>query len=114
VISAASGPDALQKIGQQSCDLVVTDYKMAPMNGIQLIARLRELNFRNPIILLTGFADNLGLDTENTGADVVIQKSSNEITTLVRHTNRLLQVPKKPVRSAPTTRKNAGSQKLSS
>jgi CheY-like chemotaxis protein len=101
VVSAGSGPDALQAVERQNFDLIITDYKMSPMNGLQLIESLRKANFRNPIILLTGFAESLGLRTESTGADVVIQKSANEVATLLRHTNRLLQPPaKKPSRSA--------------
>ncbi len=99
VFSATSGKDALKTIEQRACDLVITDYKMTPMDGLELISKLREREFTKPIILLTGFAESLGLKAENTGADIVLQKSSNEVATLVRHTKRLLSVPKKPARS---------------
>lgn len=99
VVSAGCGSDALQKVAKQNFDLIVTDFKMEPMNGLELIAKLREASFVNPIILLTGFADSVGLKPENTGADVVIQKSSNEVATLLRHAKRLAQAPKKPARS---------------
>jgi CheY-like chemotaxis protein len=69
------------------------------MDGLELIAKLREQKFENPIILLTGFADSLGLRCEDTGANVVIQKSQHEVANLIRHTKRLLQPPRKPVRS---------------
>lgn len=99
VISAGCGSDALQLVERENFDLVITDYRMAPVNGLELIAQLRARNFRNPIILLTGFADSLGLATGNTGADVVVQKSANEVANLLRHTKRLLNPPRKPVRS---------------
>ena len=99
VFSATSGKDALKTIEQRACDLVVTDFKMTPMDGLELIVKLRENDFKKPIILLTGFAESLGLKPENTGADVVLQKSSNEVATLVRHAKRLLAIPKKPARS---------------
>lgn len=95
VVSASDGPSALKKIEEQEFDLIVTDFKMGSMNGVELIAQLRQRNFAKPIILLTGFADSIGLREQNTGADIVIQKSANEIATLVRHTKRLL-TPKKP------------------
>src|SRR5689334_9490348 len=72
VVSAGSGPDALQAVAHQNFDLIITDYKMSPMNGLQLIEALRKTNFRHPIILLTGFAESLGLRTESPVADVVI------------------------------------------
>jgi len=98
VVSAPCGSEALARIQERDFDLVITDYKMSPMNGLALIAELRQRNFSKPIILLSGFADTIGLRAESTGADVVIQKSANEIATLVRQTNRLLN-PKKPAAS---------------
>jgi CheY-like chemotaxis protein len=95
VITAGCGSDALQSIEESVFDLVITDYRMSPINGLELIARLRKKDFRNPIILLTGFAESLGLRPDNTGADIVIMKSANEVSNLVRHTKRLLN-PKKP------------------
>lgn len=99
VTPAQSGPEALRCVEQESFDLVITDFRMSPMDGLELIRRLRAAEFNKPIILLTGFADNLGLKPADTNADVVIQKSSNEIVTLVRHTKRLLSAPRKPVAS---------------
>ena len=99
VVPAGCGSDALKLVEQQNFDLIITDYKMTPVDGMQLIAQLRERNFRNPIILLTGFADTLGLNAKSTGADVVVQKSANEIANLLRHTKRLLSPPRKPAGS---------------
>ena len=95
VVTAGCGSDALRSVEETSFDLVITDYRMSPIDGLELIAKLRKKDFRNPIILLSGFAESLGLRPENTGADVVIMKSANEVSNLVRHTKRLLN-PKKP------------------
>ena len=95
VVTAGCGSDALKSIEDGSFDLVITDYRMSPINGLELISGLRKNGYQNPIILLTGFAESLGLRPENTGADVVIMKSANEVANLVRHTKRLLN-PKKP------------------
>ena len=100
VVSAGCGSDALELVEKQNFDLVITDYKMSPINGLELIAKLRERNFRSPIILLTGFADALGLRADSTGADIVMQKSANEVANLLRHTKRLLSPPRKPVGSS--------------
>jgi CheY-like chemotaxis protein len=96
VVPAGCGSEALKLADKESFDLVITDYKMSPVNGLELIKKLRESGFAKPIILLTGFADNLGLKPETTGADVVLQKSANEVVSLVRHTKRLLSAPRKP------------------
>jgi CheY-like chemotaxis protein len=99
VTPARCGSEALKLAESKAFDLVITDFRMSPIDGLELIRRLRAENFSKPIILLTGFAENLGLRPADTGADVVIQKSANEIVTLVRHTKRLLNTPRKPVAS---------------
>ena len=56
--------------------MVVTDYRMPRMNGVELIEKIRNVNPNARVILLSGFVDPLGLTEENTGADAVIAKSS--------------------------------------
>jgi CheY-like chemotaxis protein len=69
---------------------VITDFRMPAMNGVELIAKIRENNPKISVILLSGFVDPLGLTEENTGADVVIPKSSKEATYLIRSVKRLV------------------------
>ncbi len=103
VLTSSTAAEALELCGKHSFDIVVTDYKMPKMNGIELIARLRKLHPATAVILISGFTDTLGLDEAGTGADVVLQKSNNEVSQLVRAVNRLMrkQPPKKPTGSQP-------------
>lgn len=71
-------------------ELVVTDFKMPGQTGVDLIKEIRSISATVPVILLSGFVDALGLTEGNTGADVVIMKSANEVTHLVRAVNRHL------------------------
>ena len=98
---ASSGAEALEQFFQHKYDLVVTDYKMPRMDGLELIVRLRKQQADVGIILVSGFVDTLGLNEATTGADAVIQKSANEVTHLVRAVNRLLRrkPSKKPAAS---------------
>jgi CheY-like chemotaxis protein len=98
-VSANSGYDGLKTLEQQKFDLVITDYKMSPINGLEFIATLRQRGFRIPVILLSGFAESLGFGEESSGADAVIQKSANEIAQLLRCTKRLLMPVRKPAAS---------------
>jgi len=108
VVPATCGRDALRMIEDEKFDLVITDYKMSPINGLELIATLRKRGITVPVILLSGFAESLGLNQESSGADVVIQKSANEISQLVRTAKRLLTVPKKSAGSQALSRRARG------
>jgi CheY-like chemotaxis protein len=78
------------KQAKEAFDLVITDYKMPEMNGVELIAKMREESPDIPVILLSGFVDALGLTEKTTGANVVIMKSAHEVQTLIRSANRLV------------------------
>lgn len=96
---ASSGTEALEQFAHHKFDLVVTDYKMPRMDGLELIGELRARSPELPIILVSGFVDALGLSEETTGADAVIQKSANEVSHLTRAVARLLRrkgSPRKP------------------
>jgi len=99
-VTACSGAEALECVAAQKFNLVVTDYKMPRMDGLELIGRLRKQSPGLPVILISGFVDALGLNEQNTGADMVIQKSNNEVGHLVRAVGRLLN--RKPARKPAT------------
>ena len=98
VMTSGAPLEALELCGRQRFDVVVTDYKMPKMNGVEFITRLRKQHPAMSVILISGFTDTLGLNEANTGADVVIQKSSHEVSHLVRSVNRLLRKVQQPVR----------------
>lgn len=108
VSTACSGHEALEIFQQSHFDLVVTDYRMPRMNGVQLISELRELRPGLPVVILSGFAETGGLTEASTGANVVLQKGANECQHLLRAVNRLLfqRATRKPASSA-TGRKNS-------
>jgi len=100
---ALSGEEGLKLFEAHRFDVVVTDYKMPRMDGIELIRLIRAVNANSRVVLLSGFVDPLGLNEDNTGADIVIAKSSHEPQQLVRAVKRLI--------STRTLRKPATSQK---
>ena len=104
--TATSGEEALELFSRQKFDIVVTDFKMPRMNGIELIRRIRGSQADARIILLSGFVEPLGLSEQTTGADVVIAKSAGEVGRLIRSVKRLLNRPaKKPPASVETVAK---------
>jgi CheY-like chemotaxis protein len=86
---ARNGEEGLTSFQADHFDVVVTDYKMPRMNGVELIQQIRKIDPNARVILLSGFVEPLGLTEENTGADVVIGKSSNEPAHLTRWIRRL-------------------------
>jgi CheY-like chemotaxis protein len=89
-------------------DVVVSDYRMPRMNGIEFMQRIRQINPNARVILLSGFVEPMGLTEENTGADAVIAKSSNEATQLVRWIKRLIN--RQTVRKPPVSQKKTAAR----
>ena len=60
VVPAENGLDAIEKLGTESIDLVVTDMNMPYMDGIEMTKILRsDSNLKNmPIIMVTTEADD--------------------------------------------------------
>lgn len=95
---AKNGEEGLKLYESLHFDIVVTDYRMPRMDGVELIACIRQRTPGARIILLSGFVEPLGLTEANTGADVVIAKTCNEAPSLIRQVKRLLNraAAKKP------------------
>jgi CheY-like chemotaxis protein/predicted regulator of Ras-like GTPase activity (Roadblock/LC7/MglB family) len=55
VDSAGSGSEALLKIKQTQYDLVITDYLMQGMSGLELAHKLQELAPQTTVVLMTAF-----------------------------------------------------------
>jgi len=105
ITTATNGEEAFDAFSKGKFDLLVTDFRMPKMNGIELIRSIRPLHPHLPIILLSGFAEALGLDSKSTGADIVINKGANEVANLQRSVARLLA--RHMARKPPSTQKAA-------
>ncbi len=57
VIEAQNGEIGLQLFRSEHPDLVITDFQMPGIDGLEVLAEIRKLNIGIPIILLTGFGD---------------------------------------------------------
>lgn len=56
ILSAANGKDALSIAADKQIDLVISDIRMPGMNGLDLLAALKEKYQGLPVILITAFA----------------------------------------------------------
>ena len=76
VVLAVNGRVGLEKFQAEGpFDLVMTDRAMPEMNGDELAEAIKQLNPRQPIILLTGFGDLMtGAGEQPPGVDLVVSK----------------------------------------
>jgi len=59
VFTALTGKKGIEVFRYQPIDVVILDYWMADMDGLDVAAELKRLNPRTPIIMLSGFASIL-------------------------------------------------------
>jgi CheY-like chemotaxis protein len=105
VVMAGNGEDGFELFLASHYDVVVTDYGIPSMGGIELIRRIRAVKPHARVVLLSRFVEALGLTEERTGADAVIAKNNNEPANLVRSVKRLV--------NRASARKSAASQSRS-
>jgi two-component system response regulator (stage 0 sporulation protein F) len=56
IITVASGQEALDALALRPLDLIITDYHMPAMNGLELIAHVRNRYLAARIILITAYS----------------------------------------------------------
>jgi CheY-like chemotaxis protein len=75
VVTAVESVDALELFSREGFDLVITDHSMPGMNGLQLAKAIKDLAPKMPVILLTGFGDEMMVRGEQPSAiDLVLGK----------------------------------------
>ena len=75
VDTAATGPEALEKVRGKSYDAIVLDLSMPGMDGIETLKRLLQDNPELQVILLTGYATlQKGIEATKLGAMDFLEK----------------------------------------
>ncbi|PXW53080.1 MULTISPECIES: hybrid sensor histidine kinase/response regulator [Methylobacteriaceae] len=75
VREAGSGLAALNILEHDPCfDLVVMDFAMPGMNGVEVAAEIRRRWPAIPVLFVTGYADQSALTREGVGQDRIVQK----------------------------------------
>jgi len=54
-VSAYSAADALDKFGKEKFDILVTDFRMEGMNGLELAKQVHQKDPSVPVIIVTGY-----------------------------------------------------------
>jgi DNA-binding NtrC family response regulator len=75
VEEAANGQEAVEKLKAQFFDLIITDLKMKPMDGLAVLRESKEINPLTEVIVLTGYGTvESGVEAMRSGAYDYIQK----------------------------------------
>jgi CheY-like chemotaxis protein len=72
VTEARDGQEALELFTAGRFDLVITDYNMPAMTGMELAAKIKQRTPSQPILMITAYARELG--TEDNAVDGLLDK----------------------------------------
>jgi PAS domain S-box-containing protein len=73
-----SGPDALKMLGLHPFDIIVSDYEMPGMNGIELLKEVKSRDPDTPFIIFTGRGrEHVAIEALNLGASFYLQKGGD-------------------------------------
>ena len=97
-VRAYNGEEALRLWIAQPADILLTDFHMREMNGLELVRQLRSRNFTQPMLMLTAY-DTIDLQREAREAGVTqlipkpffIDQLIDRVSELLSQTNDLDQ-----------------------
>ncbi|TXT57732.1 MAG: putative Histidine kinase [Candidatus Thorarchaeota archaeon] len=78
VYTVSSGKQALQEMKRTSFDIIVCDYQMPNMNGLEVLKKLRRQDNSIPFIMFTGHSrEQIAIEALNLGATNYLTKSGH-------------------------------------
>jgi PAS domain S-box-containing protein len=103
---AGSAHEALSKIDTGEYEVIVSDYQMPSMDGLQLLRSLKEKKCDVPFILFTGRGrESVAVDALNLGASFYLQKGGDpgaqfiELANMIRRSSEALRSKKQLMES---------------
>ncbi|MFO7931140.1 MAG: sigma-54 dependent transcriptional regulator [Desulfosalsimonas sp.] len=92
VTACSGGREAIEKTSVQGFDLILLDYKMPDLNGLDILAEIRRIGIKTPVIIMTAYGTtDLAIEAMKYGAyDYLIKPFDRK--DLSRIVNEALQV----------------------
>ncbi len=115
VLTALTAQSALEVVGQDKVDIVLTDLMMPEMDGMELMAVIKETKPFIPVIMITGYATiNSALQANQLGAFDYVAKpfTKAEIINVVKRASDLADAERKS-RDKPEPEKKPEAEKVS-
>jgi PAS domain S-box-containing protein len=92
VHTVISAGEALDLLGMRNYDVIVSDYQMPDMNGIELLKHLRASGNDIPFIIFTGRSrEQVVIEALNNGADFFLQKGDEPKVQFAELENMIIQ-----------------------
>ena len=80
VDTCASGEEAIEYLKQKMCDVVLLDYKMPELSGLDVLAWMHQQNLQMPVIMLTAAgSEEVAVEAMKLGAYDYLSKEHIEI-----------------------------------
>ena len=96
----ANGPSALEHVAAgESADVILLDWRMPGMNGLEVLRELRQRGVMTPVIFLTALSDDIYEEAALAGGAVDFIDKSRRLSILVRRIE-LIAEGQRPVPSA--------------
>ncbi|MBM3242764.1 response regulator [Candidatus Poribacteria bacterium] len=75
---AVSGSECLEKFSQESYDVVLLDYSLPKMSGLEVLEKIHQLTSDIPVVMITGQGDeNIAVEAMKKGAYDYVTKSGD-------------------------------------
>ena len=69
----SKGEEALKEINTDPIDLIITDYKLPGINGLEIIEKFRKQGYKGKTILVSAYPDLIDIkDIEKFGVDYLL------------------------------------------
>ncbi len=77
---ALTGENAIELVKKKKFDLILLDFKLLGMDGVEVFRQIKKTNNKVPIIILSGFLSNLVIDMISDIASVAFIKKPTLLT----------------------------------
>ena len=92
VKTASNGPEAMEAFMRELFDLVLSDYKMPQMTGVELLQNIKAVNPDVPFLIFTGFGDiKTAVEAMEKGAFTFLEKDDSLLQKIELMVDRALQ-----------------------